>query len=178
LPLLKFQPSYNFITLYFTYKDFFFKLIWCGTAKKCTYHILRAWNFRGKILLRVTFSDRGWIIQITASCAIYFVVNRIADGPIRCPEIRLWLCDEDLPACLKIRPCINVFRWRCVRKEKIHFHLLLITALDEAKDKMLSGENPPQTGGKSLVKKSDFKTFPQSVQSIHILICYFSKKPF
>jgi len=65
-----------------------------------------------------------------------------------------------------------------VGKEKIHFHLLLISALEEVKCKCCQEKNLPQTGGKSLVQKPDFKTFPQSVQFIHILICYFSKSHF
>jgi len=86
----------------------------------------------------MTFSDGRRIIQIAARCAIHCMVCRIEDGPIRCPEIRLWHCDEDRPACFKMRPCRNVFRWRCMGKEKIHFHLLLTPALDEGKDKMSS----------------------------------------
>jgi hypothetical protein len=50
--------------------------------------ILGGFNFRGKILLHMTFSGRRRIIQIAASCAIHFMVNRIEGGSIRCPEIR------------------------------------------------------------------------------------------
>jgi hypothetical protein len=62
-----------------------------------------------------------------------------------------------------------------VGKEKIHFYVLLTHALDKGKDKMSSREKFSADSKKSLVQKADFKTFPQSVQSIHILICYFSK---
>ena len=119
--------------------------------------------FRGKILLPVTFSDRKRTIQMSASCAFYFMVNRIEDGLIWCPEIRLCVCDEDRLACFKIRPCINVFRWRCVEK-KDAFHLLLTPVVDGGKDKMSPRRNPPpQTDGNSVVQKSGFKNFSQSV---------------
>jgi hypothetical protein len=64
------------------------------------------------------------------------MVNRIEDGPIWCPEIRLQFCDEDPSACFKIPPSRNIFRWRCVEKEKMHFYLLLTPALNEGKDKI------------------------------------------
>jgi len=114
----------------------------------------------------VTFSDRRRIIQLATSCAIHFMVNRTEDGPIRCPEIRLWLWDEDRPACFKIRPPRNVFRWRCVGKEKIHVHLLLTPALDEGKDKMSSGEKSPADRRKFSSAEARFQNFP-SVCSIH-----------
>lgn len=48
----------------------------------------------------------------------------------------------------------------------------------KGKIKCRQEKNHLQTGGNSLVQKPDFKTSPQSVQSIHILKCYFSKSHF
>jgi len=134
-----------------------------NSVKKCTYLILGGEIFRKNILLRVTFSDRRRIIQIAARCAIHFTVYRREDVPIRCPEIRLWLWNEDRPVCFRIRPCRNVFRWKYVGKEKIHFHLLLTPALDERKDKMSSGEKSPTDKWKVTSAVARFQNFPLSL---------------
>jgi hypothetical protein len=120
------------ITVSFTYKVFFsIYLKW--HCKEMYLPILGVFSFRGKRLLHVTLSARRRIIQIAASYAIHFMVNTIADVPIRCPVIRWCLCDEDRAACFKIQPCRTSLVGDVCGKIKDTFPLTKVSSLWEKK---------------------------------------------